>query len=149
MPAAGASQQNLDGQVFWLTARDDPGRPSRLVAVACVPRDLADYSGGPATDLHRLPYYPPSSGSPAGGTCRGESLEPAVRDMSRMAPEGEPGLEWMFLGTASAPGSAASASRAASTARWAFNASSGLPTLPVSPASSKFVAAVSPRVARV
>ena len=60
MPAAGASQQKLDGQVFWLKARDDPGRPSRLRAVACVPGDLADYSGGPATDLHRLPYSPPA-----------------------------------------------------------------------------------------
>jgi hypothetical protein len=53
------------------------------------------------------------------------------------------------VAAASAPGSAASASRAASTARWAFNASAGLPTLTVSSASSKFVAAVSPRLARV
>jgi hypothetical protein len=60
MPAAGASQQKLDGQVFWLTARDDPERPSRLVAVARSLGDLADYSGGPATDLHRLPYSPPA-----------------------------------------------------------------------------------------
>ena len=34
MLVAEASEQQLDGQVFWLTARSGPGRPSRLAAVA-------------------------------------------------------------------------------------------------------------------
>jgi hypothetical protein len=31
---AEASEQKLDGQVFWLSALTDPGRPSHLAAVA-------------------------------------------------------------------------------------------------------------------
>lgn len=59
MLVAEASEQKLDGQVFWLTAPGGSRTPSRLAAVAWLSGDLADYSGGPATDLHRLPYYPP------------------------------------------------------------------------------------------
>src|SRR5262249_15819462 len=46
----------LDGQVFWLTARDDTQAAfPRYNAVASWPGALADHSGGPATDSHRLP----------------------------------------------------------------------------------------------
>jgi hypothetical protein len=70
MPArilvAEASEQFLGRQVFWLTARSGPGLPSRRVrgSGVCFTGDLADYSGGPATDLHRFPNagFPVGSG---------------------------------------------------------------------------------------
>ena len=70
----------LDGQVFWLSARYGPGPPSRLVAVARMSGGLADYSGGPATDSNRLPYSPP--GLAGGGTCRARSLESFAESVS-------------------------------------------------------------------
>jgi hypothetical protein len=64
MLEAEASKQKLGRQVFWLTAPDDPRRPSHagdpaqwLMSLV----GLADYSGGPATDSHRFPYCPPTS----------------------------------------------------------------------------------------
>jgi hypothetical protein len=67
MPAwmleAEASKQKLGRQVFWLTAPDDPRRPSHAGNPTQWPmsfKGLADYSGGPATDLHRFPYCPPN-----------------------------------------------------------------------------------------
>jgi hypothetical protein len=53
-----------------------PGPPSRpLGSGLVVSGGLADYSGGPATDSHRLPYSPPDR-CRAGSTCRGSRLEP-------------------------------------------------------------------------
>jgi hypothetical protein len=62
MLGAEASKQKLGRQVFWLTARDDLRRPSPVEKATKWHENfkgLADYSGGPATDSHRFPYYPP------------------------------------------------------------------------------------------
>jgi hypothetical protein len=64
MLVAEASEQKLDGQVFWLTARVSPRTAFPPRGSGLLPGDLADYSGGPATDSHRLPYSP-RSGFPA------------------------------------------------------------------------------------
>jgi hypothetical protein len=65
MLKAEASKQLLGRPVFWLSARHGPEPPSRsrlpkkLLAVAYIWfGDLADYSGGPAPDSHRLPFRP-------------------------------------------------------------------------------------------
>jgi hypothetical protein len=71
MLEAGASQRKLDGQVFWLSAPVGPRTafPPFLGSGLDLSGGLADYSGGPATDSHRLPYYPPDRFR-AGGTYR-------------------------------------------------------------------------------
>ena len=55
---SGAPLASLDGQVFWLTATIDPRAafPRRSRRSDILPRPLADYSSGPATDSHRLPF---------------------------------------------------------------------------------------------
>ena len=73
MLVAEASEQNSTGRSSGSRLVTDPGPPSRLAAVARMSGGLADHSGGPATDSHRLPYSPPSLAG--GGTCRGRSLE--------------------------------------------------------------------------
>ncbi len=78
MLVAEASEQKLDGQVFWLTALD--GTPDRLPAYRqwhALSGSLAEYSGGPTTDSHRLPYYPSDRCSRTEGTCRERALDPA------------------------------------------------------------------------
>jgi len=50
----------LDQQVFRLSARLDARTPSRGCPQWPVVRGLADYGGGPATDLHRLPSRSPA-----------------------------------------------------------------------------------------
>jgi hypothetical protein len=60
MLVAEASEQQLDGQVFWLTALREPRTAFPLQQQwPDTSEDLADHSGGPATDSHRLPYSPP------------------------------------------------------------------------------------------
>lgn len=49
----------LDGQVFWLSAHGGPRIAFPPCGSGIRPKVLADHSGGPATDLHRLPYSPP------------------------------------------------------------------------------------------
>ena len=86
MPAAGASQQKLDGQVFWLKARDDPGRPSRLVAVA-----RFDRGPGRLQRRARDGFAPSSLFSPCARNSERRHLSRKViraggRALSRMAP---------------------------------------------------------------
>ncbi len=75
MLLAEASEQRLDGQVFWLSARNGPRTAFPPFGSGLgLSGGLADHSGGPATDFHRLPYYPPDRFR-AGGTCRWHLLE--------------------------------------------------------------------------
>jgi hypothetical protein len=76
MLVAEASATFLGRQVFWLTA-DNGFRaafPQRILgepfAVASQLGGLADYSGGPATDLHRFPFCSQLPHEGCGETCR-------------------------------------------------------------------------------
>jgi hypothetical protein len=58
-----ASKQSLGKQVFWLTAPSGPESPSHmghhkrdLCSGIVEFGSLADYSGGPAPELHRFPF---------------------------------------------------------------------------------------------
>ncbi len=62
---AEASDHVLGRQVFWLMAHHGPRTAfPRLPLGGVWPQwrnqfeGLANYSGGPATDLHRFPFYP-------------------------------------------------------------------------------------------
>jgi len=68
MLEAEASQRELKRQVFWLSACNvprtafPPWSPKRLRQWLCGFEELADHSGGPATDLHRFPFSPRANG---------------------------------------------------------------------------------------